>query len=289
MKIFVLLFLLSISITMSAQKSKQSKYFPLGACQKVENSQLVSTAGYDYFEGTVDNLLVPTQSDEIFQNKLQLVRKSGLIPYACNSFIPASMKSVGPDAVPNKILEFAKITFQRCKIAGVKIMVFGSGGSRRIPDGFDKQKACGQFVDLLKKIGPIAREYDVTIAIEPLRSQETNFINSVKEGCEIARLVNDKNIQILADFYHMNCEGESAESIVQAGKLLVHCHIAEKEKRAAPGVGKEDFTSFYKALRQINYKGKISIECNWVNFEKEGPEAITILRGQQDELSKSKS
>lgn len=289
MKIFVLLFLLSVSITMSAQKSNQSKYFPLGACQKVENSQLVSTAGFDYFEGTVDNLLAPTQSDEIFQNKLQLVRKSGLIPYACNSFIPASMKSVGAEAVPDKILEYAKIAFQRCKIAGVKIMVFGSGGSRRIPDGFDRQKARDQFVDLLEKLGPIAREYDVTIAIEPLRSQETNFINSVKEGCEIARLVNDKNVQVLADFYHMNCEKESPESIVQAGNLLVHCHVAETEKRAAPGTLKEDFTPFYKALRQINYKGKISIECNWVNFEKEGPEAIKILRSQQDELAKSKS
>jgi sugar phosphate isomerase/epimerase len=289
MKIFALLFLLGISLSLSAQKSNQPKYFPLGVCQKVENSQLVSTMGFDYIECGVENLLSPTQPEEVFETKLQMIHKYGLKLYACNSFIPATLKSVGPDAVPDKILEFAKTSFQRAKIAGIKIIVFGSGASRKIPDGFDRQKAREQFIDLLKKIGPLAKAYDVTIAIEPLRSQETNFINSVKEGCEIARVVNDKNIRVLADFYHMNCEKESAESIVQAGNLLVHCHVAETEKRAAPGTLKEDFTPFFKALHKINYKGKISIECGWVNFEKEAPEAIKILMNQQDGLINSKS
>jgi sugar phosphate isomerase/epimerase len=289
MKIIAILFLLSISLSMSAQKSKQPIYFPLGVCQKVENSQLVSTLGFDYIECGVENLLAPTKPEEVFQANLELIHKNGLKLYACNSFIPATLKSVGPDAVPDKILEFAKTSFQRAKIAGIKIIVFGSGASRKIPDGYDRQKARDQFIDLLKKIGPIAKVYDVTIAIEPLRSQETNFINTVKEGCEIARAVNHKNIRVLADFYHMTSEGETAESIVQAGNLLVHCHVAEKEKRAAPGTTNESFVSFFKALRQINYKGRISIECGWTNFEKEAPVAIKALRSQQDELSNTKS
>lgn len=289
MKIVALLFLLGITLTMSAQKQNQSKYFPLGVCQKVENSQLVRTMGFDYIECGVENFLAPTKPEEIFQKNLELIHNSGIALYACNGFIPGTIKTTGPEFVQNKVLEYARIALQRAKIAGIKIIVFGSGTSRNIPEGFDKQKARDQFIDLLRQIGPIAKENAVTIAIEPLRSQECNFINTVKEACEIARVVNHKNIRVLADFFHMNCEGETPESIVQAGKLLVHCHIAEKEKRAAPGVSKEDFTQFYKALRQINYKGKISIECSWVNFEKEAPEAIHILKDQQDELSNSNS
>ena len=289
MKIITLIFLLGISLSMSAQKSNQPKYFPLGVCQKVENSPMVSKMGFDYIECGVVNLLVPSESDEDFQSKLQLVRKSGLALYACNSFIPGTMKSTGPDIATDKILEFARISFQRAKIAGIKIIVYGSGTSRNIPEGFDRQKAREQFIGLLKQIGPLAKENGVTIAIEPLRSQETNFINTVKEACDIAKAVNHKSIRVLADFYHMNCEGESPESIVQAGNLLVHCHVAEKEKRAAPGVSEESFIPFFKALHQIHYKGKVSIECGWVNFEKEAPEAIRILKSQQDELSNTNS
>lgn len=288
MKSIVLIFLLGISFSMSAQKSDQPKYFPLGVCQRVENSEMVSKMGFDYIECGATNLLVPSEPDEVFQKNLQLIRKNGLKLYACNGFIPGTMKSTGPDITTDKILEFARIAFQRAKTAGIKIIVFGSGQSRNIPEGFDRQKAREQFIDLLRQIGPMAKKNGVTIAIEPLRSQETNFINTVKEACEIARVVNQKNIRVLADFYHMNSEGESPESIVQAGNLLVHCHVAEMEKRAAPGVNKESFIPFFKALHQINYKGKISIECNWVNFEKEAPEAIRILKSQQDELSHTK-
>jgi len=288
MKIVPVIFLLSITLSMNAQKHNQSKYFPLGVCQKADNSQLVRTMGFDYIECGVESFLAPAKPEEIFQKNLELIHKSGIALYACNGFIPGTMKTTGPEFDQDKVLEYARIALQRAKIAGIKIIVFGSGTSRNIPEGFDKQKARDQFIELLRQIGPIAKENNVTIAIEPLRSQECNFINTVKEACEISRVVNHRNIRVLADFFHMNCEGETPESIVQAGKLLVHCHIAEKEKRAAPGVSKEDFTQFYKALHQINYKGKVSIECSWVNFEKEAPEAIRILKSQQDELSSTK-
>jgi sugar phosphate isomerase/epimerase len=289
MKTFAILFLLLISLSLSAQKSTAPKYYPLGASQPVEKSQLMGTLGFDYFEGTVDNFLAPTKTEDVFLAKLEMVKKSGLQPYALNSFLPGSLKSVGPDADNTKIIEYVKIVFQRAKVAGVKVIVFGSGGSRKIPDGFDRGKAKEQFIVLLKQLGPLARENDVTIVIEPLRSQETNFINTVKEGCEIARAVNDKNVRVLADFYHMLCENESPEAIVQAGNLLVHCHIAEKVGRTAPGVSKEDFTPFFKALKQINYKGKISLEGSFTNFETEAAAAIKYLRAEQDELNKTKS
>lgn len=283
---FLVLFLFCFSVSLGAKKLPiKPRYFTLGVCQKVENSQLAKKLGFDYIECSVGDLLAPTQSENVFRSKLDLIRESGFEVYSCNSFIPGSLRCVGADAVPDKIIEFATIALERAKEAGIKIIVFGSGASRKIPEGFDKQTVRKQFVDLLKRLGPIAMINGVTIAIEPLNSKETNFINTVIEGCEIAKEVNHKNIKVLADFYHMNVEGESAESIVTAGKLLVHCHIAETAKRAAPGVSKECFLPFFKALRKIKYKGRISIECGWTDFEKQAPEAIRILKYQQDSLN----
>lgn len=282
---FLLLFLFCLSVSIEAKGPIKPKYFPLGVCQKAENSQFAKNLGFDYLECSVGDLLAPTQPEKVFRDKLDLIKKSGIEIYACNSFIPGTLRCVGPDAVPDKILEFATIALERAKEAGIKIIVFGSGASRKIPDGFDRQTARNQFVNLLKRLGPVAMINGVTIAIEPLNSKETNFINTVIEGCDIAKEVNHKNIKVLADFYHMNVEGESAESIVTAGKLLVHCHVAETVKRSAPGVSKESFLPFFKALRTIKYQGRISIECGWSDFAKQAPEAIRILRSQQESLN----
>jgi sugar phosphate isomerase/epimerase len=84
---------------------------------------------------------------------------------------------------------------------------------------------------------------------------------------------------VLADFYHMACVGEDAQAIVEAGASLHHCHIAEKVERAAPGVRGDDFTPYFRALKQINYQGRLSIECNWKNFEEEiGPAVAEVKR-----------
>lgn len=275
-------FLVCSLLSIDAKTPVKPKYLPLGVCQKVENCQMVKKLGFDYMECSVSDLLTPTQSVEAFRTKLDLIKKSGIEIYSCNSFIPASMRCVGPDAVPDKIMEFATTALRRAKEAGIKIIVFGSGASRKIPDGFDRQTAQNQFVDLLKMIAPVAKENGVTIAIEPLNRKETNFINSVTEACDIAKVVDHKSIRVLADFYHMNMENESAESLIKAGKLLVHCHVAETVKRAAPGVSDESFIPFFNALKKINYKGRLSIECGWTDFEKQAPEAIRVLKAQQD-------
>ena len=41
------------------------------------------------------------------------------------------------------------------------------------------------------------------------------------------------------------------------------------EVRSAPGVKGDDFTPYFKALKQIGYKGAIALECNWKDFDKE--------------------
>ena len=46
------------------------------------------------------------------------------------------------------------------------LIVFGSGGARRIPDGFDRTRAWAQLVDFGRRIGPLAEERGVTIAMQ---------------------------------------------------------------------------------------------------------------------------
>lgn len=258
---------------------------PIGVCTSVKNHEVLRKAGCSYIEESVQRFLVPTENEERFLQNYRESEKSGLPVYACNGFLPGRLKSVGPDAAHHEILAYAETAFRRANKAGVRIIVFGSGGSRGIPEGFDAEQAEEQFVKLLKKMGPIARKYNVIVVIEPLNRAECNFINTVAEGADVVRRVGHPNIKLLADFYHMSREGERPEAMMDAGGLLEHCHIAEKERRTPPGVAGDDFTGYFRALKEINYTGRISVECRWDNLAQQLPRAVANLRQQYEEVN----
>jgi sugar phosphate isomerase/epimerase len=165
-------------------------------------------------------------------------------------------------------------------MAGMKTIVFGSGGARAIPDGFSREEAKQQFISLCKQLAPVAKKYNVVISLEPLNTKECNFINSVAEGGDIVKAVNHESFRLLADLYHMLMENESPSNITKYGDLLYHTHIAEKTGRSAPGVNNEDFTPYFKALKDVKYEGRMSIECTWKNLEEQASGALSFMRGQ---------
>jgi sugar phosphate isomerase/epimerase len=257
----------------------------IGVCTSVSNADMLATHGYTYIEESVGRFLMPTKSEEEFNEVLQQARNAAIPVKACNSFIPGSLKSVGPDAVHPEILEFMETAFRRAQKAGVEYIVFGSGGSRAIPEGFSPGEARRQFIDLCSQMAPIAAKYDVVVVLEPLNTKECNFINSVLEGGEIVEEVNHANFRLLADIYHMLMEGEGPESIEKYGHLIQHTHIAEKEGRAAPGTHNEDFTAYFNALKNVDYEGKMSIECRWEDLETQAPTAIAAMKNQLETLN----
>jgi sugar phosphate isomerase/epimerase len=252
----------------------------IGVCTSIANAAVAKSAGCDYIEEGVWDFLAPDRPEPDFRGMLELVGKSPLPVAACNSFLPGGLKSVGPEARPEDILAFAEIAFRRAREAGVRHIVFGSSGSRSIPDGFDAGEARRQFVRLLRRLGPVARGHGVVVAVEPLNRGECNFINSIAEGAAIVREVGDPGVRLLADIYHMLREAEGPESIVAAGPLLAHCHIAEEEGRTPPGVHGQDFTPYLEALRRTGYQGAISFEARWTDLATELPAAVRTLRAQ---------
>jgi hydroxypyruvate isomerase len=67
---------------------------------------------------------------------------------------------------------------------------------------------------------------------------------------------------------------------------LVHCDLAEKEKRSPPGVNEENFVPYLQALKKVNYKGKIILECQWTNLTEQGKPALKYLQKQLAEAYK---
>ena len=252
----------------------------MGVCTAMDNRAVALSSGCGFIEEGVSRLLVPDKPDSEFEKNLAILENHSLKVLACNGFIPGNMRLTGPELKHNEALNWAEIALRRAGKAGVKYIVLGSGTARRIPEGFDSEKARDQFVDFCKQVGKRAEGTGVTVVIEPLNKGETNFINTVTEGADIVKRVNHKSIMLLCDLYHMMKDDEGPESIIKAGKYIKHCHIAEKETRSAPGIKGDDFRPYFNALKKIKYKGAISIECGWNDFKNDLPVAISVMQNQ---------
>lgn len=272
---------LSRALLAAGAQDKATAFAPkIGVCTSVSNAAVLRQAGADYLEVGVGAVLVPDKPDEAFAENLKAAKDCGLPIVAANGFLPETLKSTGPQANHDGVLKYAETAFKRARQVGIKVIVFGSAGSRTLPDGFDRDEAKRQFVALLKRMGPLAQPHEVVVAVEPLQKQETNFINTLAEGAEIVRAADHPNIRLLADVFHMLRMDEPPEPIRQAGKLLAHVHLAEKRERTPPGVDGDDFSGYLQALKDIGYTGCVSIECGWQDLAKQLPPAIKMLREQ---------
>jgi sugar phosphate isomerase/epimerase len=270
--------------TVNCQPSTVNHQPDFGIIQGVEQDSLLYANGYRFVEENTQQKFSPLNVNrEQFLAKLGQIRTARCHVYAVNVFLPGKLKLVGPSVDENAILSYADSVFRRCKEAGVQVVVLGSGEARKIPEGFDRVEAQRQFIHILKMMGPLAGAQGITVAMENLNRSETNLGNSLQEVTNYIRAVDHPNIRVTADIYHMLKEDDPPEAIRQAGKLLVHCHIAEEKERARPGKHGEDFRPYFKALRDIGFTGKIMMECGWMDLSKEAGPALRYLERQWQE------
>ena len=257
----------------------------IGVATGLENDSIATAAGYACIIESVGKRVSPKNvSDEGFQRNVLVFKQLKTPVCAFNLFIPGELKVVGPAVDEKAVLEYVETVLLRISQTDTRMVVWGSGGSRRIPDGFDRKTAEKQFIAIAKKIAVIAQKYRIVIALENLNSTETNFINTVGESLRIVKKVNHPNLRINTDIYHMLKENESPAMIYKARKYLVHAEIAEKNGRTPPGVAREDFRPYLRQLKKAGYHGNIVIEGQWADFPKMAAPALQYLQNQIDEV-----
>ena len=250
----------------------------IGVCTGLDAAGAAAAAGFEFIEASARGVLVPESPDEEFaplaaEAKALPVKLAGF-----NLFLPGDLKVVGPNKAFTRMREWAGIACKRCAELGAEYIVFGSGGARKVPDGFDPTTPRPQMLEFLDMCGGAAWRNGVTVVVEPLNAGETNTINTLAEAIELCEAVNRDHLKALVDLYHLAAEGESLEVVAGAGDLLRHVHVAEPPDRLAPGRTGYDYVPFMKALKAAGYDGRISIECRWEDFASEAPGAIETLR-----------
>jgi sugar phosphate isomerase/epimerase len=267
-----------LALLSTSRAAGQAGKVLVGYCVGLKGLETAKAAGFDYVEIGVTE--IAALSDEDFEAALERVKQVGIPILNANLFLPASMRLTGPQAAdPEQQMAYVRKAFARLNRLGVRIVCFGSGGARRVPDGFPKEEAFKQLVAFGKRIVPEARAQGITVVIEPLRSQESNIINTAREGFELVKAVGDPNFELLIDFYHLASEKEDPAIILEAREHLRHLHVANPQGRVFPLTWDEfDYAPFFANLRRIGYVGRISIEASSRDIPTDAPRAIALLR-----------
>jgi sugar phosphate isomerase/epimerase len=248
-----------------------------GICTSIDNIDALAAMGFDYLECNVSQLA--GLSDEDFAARKEQAQKAS-IPVSCfNVLFPKAIKVIGPDYNKEATAEYLNKAFSRVQALGGTTVVFGSGGARKRPDDVDFFSAYRQLVEVTKQIGEIADKYGVTIVIEPLNRGETNMINSMAEGAQLAADVNLPNVKLLTDFFHVAKDGEPVEDVERIG-AFAHVHIASGKGRLYPLPGQdEQYPLFFQCLKKIGYNGRVSIEGKTEDMMKDAPIALAYMKG----------
>jgi sugar phosphate isomerase/epimerase len=276
---FAILISLGCCLPAKAQKIPQ-----LGIVASLEQDSLLAASGFQLLGELVGKLLAPSLTEAQFQDNLKKIKKAKTKVYLCNVLFPGSLKIAGPEVAAQEVLAYLDQVAYRAKRADIPLLVLGSGGSRRLPQGYDNQKAKNDFVLLCRQMALVARKHGIIIALESLNSTETNFLTTLQEAAEVVKKVGHPNFRLNADIYHMMKENEPPQHIIDAGSLIYHVEIAEKDQRTLPGVKGDDFRPYFRALKAIRYQGPIVIEGRINNASQEMPQAHQYLTRQLREV-----
>lgn len=248
-----------------------------GACigDDVTKIKFCEDIGFDYLE--TGFAMLGKGNEEKYDAFLAEILKNNIRCESANCFIPGSLKTTGENVDLEALAEYVEYGMSRGPAIGLKTVVFGSGGSKEVPEGFSHAKAFHQLAVFLREVcSPIASKYGITVVVEPLC--DCNIIRTVREGAYLAGAADRENIKGLGDLFHMYNMGDTNEDIRAMKGVIGHAHIAEPVSRHYPtDPDKYDYKSFIDALE---YAGcpRCSVEAGTDDFFREAPEALAVLK-----------
>jgi D-psicose/D-tagatose/L-ribulose 3-epimerase len=248
----------------------------IGVCGSIENFSKAEQYGFDYYEPAVAALSV--LSNQAFSDFSKKVLASRLRCESFNSFI-RTLQVVGPKVDREALTAYMNASLDRCRELGASTIVWGSAGSRNVPEGYSRDIAWEQIKTFLKYAGDIAGARNLIVAIEPLRKQESNIINTGAEALRLVHEVNHPHVKMIIDYYHLRVEKEDPSILRTAREAIVHLHFANPAGRRWPHSADEDpvYAQFFEMVKQVNYRGGLSIEGNGT-FEADATASLEFFK-----------
>ncbi len=248
----------------------------IGVCRGSRDFDNVAKYGFDYLEPSVAE--IAEMDEKAFQAFKERVLASPIRCENFNSFI-RKLRVVGDDVQEQALRSYLENSLERCRLLGGRVVVWGSAGSRNVAPGYSRERAWQQIQSFLRLAGDIARPKGMVIAIEPLRKQESNILNTGAETFRMVHEVRHPNVKMIIDYYHLREENEDPEIVWKARKQIVHFHFANPHGRVWPKSPGEDpeYGRFFALVKKTHFRGGISIEARGT-FEEDAAASLAFFR-----------
>ena len=198
----------------SNKKNNLQSAIEIGCCSPLVDSEEILSNSFDYLEIRASEL-----SSQNCDKNIKYV----------NSFLPRDLSLFKKEDL-EKIKEIAKEIVHNCKLSGIKIITFGSGKTRRIKSKTINPREEIIWCNFLHYLDDLAGKKDLKIALEPLTTKETNFINTVEEAVFWIEKLKLKNFGVTLDSYHFYEMQDSLNEIEDYKKHVIHAHIADENQ-----------------------------------------------------------
>jgi len=176
------------------------------------------------------------------------------------------------DQVRSNTADYIVRLAEAARDLGGDLMVFGSPKQRSLLPGVSRQQAFDSAAGVFKSVMPRVADCGVTICMEPLSPNETDFINTCAEARDLIDAVGHPNFSLHLDVKAMSSESTPVTDLIrQYGPMAHHFHANDANRRG-PGFGDVDFVPIFQALRESGYNRWVSVE---VFDYKPDPETIT--------------
>ena len=238
----------------------------------------VSAWGFDYIEYPLMSIAALPEAE--FEALCTRVKNSGLsCDCMCNLF-PASVPVIGNAVSEEKIRAYLEAALPRAKRLGVKKLIFGSAGARRLGDT-PKALADRQFLSCLQLLDEYCKSYEMQVLIEAIRRGEADYINTLEEAAKAALTAAEhgcRSIALMADLFHMCSNSEALSVLGENIALIRHIHLCEAQ-RALP---QQSLSSYLREacalLKKAGYAGTVSYESLMPASAAAGREACELLK-----------
>ena len=113
---------------------------------------------------------------------------------------------------------------------------------------------------ILKRTARRAAEYGVELGVEAINRYETYLVNLASQAGELLDRIDEPNVFVHLDTYHMNIEEKGFyEPIVALGSRLGYIHLSESD-RGTPGTANVHWDEVFRGLGDIDYGGALAME-----------------------------
>jgi sugar phosphate isomerase/epimerase len=164
------------------------------------------------------------------------------------------------DAVRRRTAEYLAELARCCRELGGELMVFGSPAQRRIPAGATLSQAMDYAADTFRRAAPAFADSGIKLCLEPLAPPDADFLTTCAEGLQLIERIDHPSFELHLDVRAMSSEKMPVTELIRKyiGRTG-HFHANDPNLRG-PGFGKVDFVPIFKALKESNYKGWVSVE-----------------------------